>query len=41
MDPVAVAKELVKVERQIVKVTAILAELQKRKAEVLQAIGAA
>ena len=41
MDPVASAKELVKVEKQIQKVTAILAELQKRRADVLQALGVA
>ena len=41
MDPVAIAKELVKVERQIVKVTAILAKLQERRSEVVRELSGA
>ena len=41
MDPVAIAKELLKLERQILKVTAILEKLRERKAEVLRELGGA
>lgn len=38
MSTVEQAKELLKVERQIIRVTAILSELQKRKADLLAAL---
>lgn len=38
MSTVEQAKELLKIERQLVKVEAILSELQKRKADLLAAL---